>query len=63
MKSTKLELEQTKKRLSKLNLRRDIVIVLIVKVVLLWLLWYACFSDPIAKDQRLELITKSIMNR
>ncbi len=48
---------------TKPNLRIDIIIILIVKVCLLWLLWFCCFSDPIEKDQRLNLVNKTIMNR
>jgi hypothetical protein len=35
-------------------LAREITLVLVLKFVLLWLLWQACFSQPLATHMRLD---------
>ena len=36
-------------------LAREIASVLILKFVLLWLIWWAFFSDPVARHMQLDL--------
>lgn len=40
----------------------EITIILIVKIGLLWFLWTAFFSHPIAKDARQLAVTRMILN-
>jgi len=40
----------------------EISIILIIKILLLWLLWALCFSQPIAKDARQLAVTRIILN-
>jgi hypothetical protein len=40
----------------------EITVILIAKVILLYLLWWACFSHPIAKQDRQAAVTRIIMN-
>jgi hypothetical protein len=47
-------------RFSRLTL--EICIILAVKVLLLWLLWWASFSNPIPKQVRQEAVTEIILN-
>jgi hypothetical protein len=40
----------------------EITVILLTKVVLLYLLWWACFSHPIAKQDRQQAVTRIIMS-
>jgi hypothetical protein len=40
----------------------EITVILLVKVILLYLLWWACFSHPIAKQDRQQAVTRIIMS-
>ena len=40
----------------------EISIILVIKIILLWLLWEACFSHPIAKDARQSAVTRMILS-
>lgn len=41
----------------------EISIILILKIVAIWLLWYFCFSNPpIAKTDRQQAVTRIILN-
>lgn len=40
----------------------EIALILMVKVILLWLIWSAYFSHPIAKDARQAATTRLILN-
>lgn len=40
----------------------EITVILIAKVFLLYLLWWVCFSHPIAKQDRQAAVTRIIMN-
>jgi len=41
----------------------EISIILIIKVLLLWLLWALCFSNPIAEDSRQLAVTRILLNQ
>jgi hypothetical protein len=45
------------------RLQKEIIVVLVVKVILLWGLWSLFFSDPIPKEQRLERIQNLIIKK
>jgi len=53
-------LKDTKKPV---RLAIEITLVLVIKIVLLWLLWALCFSQPIAKDARQSAVTRMILNQ
>ena len=53
-------LKNTKKPL---RLAIEITLVLVIKIILLWLLWALCFSQPIAKDARQSAVTRMILNQ
>ena len=53
-------LKNTKKPL---RLAVEITLVLVIKVILLWLLWALCFSQPVAKDARQSAVTRMILNQ
>lgn len=39
----------------------EITIVLTVKVILIWLLWWSFFSQPIPKEARQDAVTRVIL--
>jgi len=44
------------------RLALEISLILIIKIMLLWLLWALCFSNPIPKDDRESAVTRMILN-
>ncbi|MGZ8252531.1 MAG: cytochrome oxidase putative small subunit CydP [Methylophilaceae bacterium] len=41
----------------------EITVILILKMLLLWLLWAICFSNPVPKESRQTAVTNLILNR
>ena len=44
------------------RLALEISLILTIKILLLWLLWALCFSNPIAKDARQLAVTRMILS-
>ncbi|MES2013094.1 MAG: cytochrome oxidase putative small subunit CydP [Pseudomonadota bacterium] len=55
-------LKQLKDAKKSSRLAIEITVILTVKIILLWLLWAAYFSQPIAKDARQLAVTRMILN-
>jgi hypothetical protein len=45
------------------SLKREIVVILIVKVAVLYGIWALWFDEPMPKEQRLENTTRVILNK
>lgn len=45
------------------RLRKEILLILVIKLLLLWLLWSWCFSQPVPKSQRQALTQQRILNQ
>lgn len=39
----------------------EIAIIMVIKIVLLWLIWWLCFSQPINKEVRQHAVTKILL--
>jgi len=42
------------------RLRREIILVILLKLMVLWGLWNYCFSHPVAKSARKTLIEQTL---
>jgi hypothetical protein len=39
----------------------EIGVILIFKIILLWVIWWAFFSHPIAKESRQQAVTQTLL--
>jgi hypothetical protein len=45
------------------SLKREIAVILVIKVILLYGIWALWFDQPVPKEQRLEKTTRIILNK
>jgi hypothetical protein len=45
------------------SLKREIAVILIIKVIVLYGIWALWFDQPMPKEQRLEKTTRIILNK
>ena len=43
------------------QLRVEIAIIVVIKIVLLWLIWWLCFSHPVSKETRQQAVTQILL--